>query len=405
MSKVVAINTVNYGSTGGIMINVLKAAEENGHEVYAAFNNYGHNKTVKAPNPILINFKSKWYSLDSRLQTMTGFLDCFSFVSTKLFLNKLNKIKPDIIHLHNLHGKYINISMLFKWIKKHDVKVVWTLHDCWAFTGQCAYFDMVSCYKWKDGCSGCSQHKMYPVSYADRTKYLYKLKKKCFTGVKNLTIVTPSKWLAELAKQSFLKDNEIRVINNGINLDIFKPTESDLRNRYNLQDKKVILGCAMPFNKRKGFDVFLDLAKTLDESYAIVLVGLSKEQIEILPHNIIGVERTSDAKELAAYYTMADVFANPTKEEVFGLVNVEALACGTPVVTFDSGGSPECIDETCGIVVQKDDIFSMKDAIIKIVETQCFKKEACINRAKNFNMYDKFQEYVDLYSKQTNKVQ
>lgn len=397
MSKIVAINAVNYGSTGGIMINILKAAEENGHEVYAAFNNHGHNKNVKAPNPILINFKSKWYSLDSRFQTMTGLLDCFSFLSTKLFLNKLNKIKPDIIHLHNLHGKYINISMLFKWIKKHDVKVVWTLHDCWAFTGKCAYFDMVSCDKWKYGCRECVQTKVYPVSFVDRTKYLYDLKKKSFTGIKNLTIVTPSRWLAKLVKQSFLKDNEVKVINNGINLDVFKPTESDLRNRYNIRDKKVILGCAMPFNKRKGFDVFLELAKTLDESYAIVLVGLSKEQIEILPDNIIGIERTSDAQELAAYYTMADVFANPTREEVFGLVNVEALACGTPVVTFASGGSSECIDETCGIAVPTDDIEALKDSVISICENKTFKTHDCIKRAQLFDMNDKFKEYVDLY--------
>lgn len=395
--RIVGINSVNYGSTGGIMIGALNCASKAGHEVYASFGGPYYNKNIDTPNPIPIIFKQKIFGLDVKLQKRTGLMGCFSYAATYKFLKKLDKINPDVLHLHNLHGWYINLYMLFKWIKKHNVKVIWTLHDCWAFTGQCAHFEYEKCEKWKSACYGCPKYREYPDTFVDRTKIMYKLKKRWFTGVKDLTIVTPSQWLANLVKQSYLKEYKVEVINSGIDLQVFKPTKSNLRDELNLADKRIILGCAFPFTEKKGFDTFLELARMLDDSYHIVLVGLTKEQIDILPYNIIGIEKTSSKEELAKYYTMADVFVNPTKEEVLGLVNIESLACGTPVITFNTGGSPECIDETCGIVVPQNDVTSLKESVECVCNSLHFDGNACVKYASNFDKTQKFEQYVDLY--------
>ena len=212
-----------------------------------------------------------------------------------------------------------------------------------------------------------------------------------------MTIVTPSKWLSDLVKQSFLKDYPVKVINNGIDLSIFKPTQSDFRDHYGLVGKKIVLGVAYGWNYRKGLDVFIELQNRLPKNYQIVLVGTNKNIDGILPTNIISIHRTQSQKELAEIYSTADVFVNPTREEVFGLVNVEAIACGTPVVTFKTGGSPECIDDTCGSVVPCNDIDAMEMEIRRICEERPYSKEACIAHSKNFDMNARFQEYVDLY--------
>ena len=227
---------------------------------------------------------------------------------------------------------------------------------------------------------------------------MYRLKKKWFTGVENMTIVTPSEWLAGLVKESYLRDYPVKVINNGIDLSVFKPTESDFRKKYALENEYIVLGVAFGWGKRKGLDVFIELAKRLDkEKYKIVLVGTDDNVDRLLPENIISIHRTQNQTELAEIYTAADVFANPTREEAFGLVNIEALACGTPGVTFETGGSPECFNETCGAVVAKNNIGTMYNEIIRICETQPYSEDACINRANNFDKNEKFKEYVALY--------
>jgi len=393
--KILQINSCNFGSTGGIMIGISDVAKSN-FEVYTACSNSRSNKRKRIDNQIFIG-SLLGKNLHMFLSKFTGFNGCFSILDTYLFLKKLNRINPDIIHLHNLHGWYINLPMLFSYIKKNNIKTIWTLHDCWAFTGDCSYFDIVKCRKWKTGCFNCPQIKKYPESYVDRTKMMYKFKKKWFTGVKNLTVVTPSKWLASLVKESFLNEYNVKVINNGIDLSVFKPTESKLREKLRLENKTVLLGCASPFDERKGFDVFLKLAEKLNDSYKIILVGLSKEQIDNLPDNIIGIERTSSKEELAKFYTMADIFINPTREDNFPTVNIESLACGTPVITFDTGGSPESLDETCGVVVPCDDIEKLYETIVSL-KKEMTSKVACINRSKKFDMYDKFKEYIYLYN-------
>lgn len=325
--------------------------------------------------------------------------------ATKKLVEKIREYNPDIIHLHNLHGYYINIEILFDYLKNEfRGKVIWTLHDCWAFTGHCAHFTYAKCYQWKDACQSCSkeQKKSYPKCILKgRAKRNFEKKKAAFSNVPDMTIVTPSEWLAGLVKQSFLKDYPVKVINNGIDLNVFKPTLSNFREKYNLSDKYIILGVAFGWGGRKGLDVFVELSKLLDERYRIVIVGTNKELDRTLPENIISIHKTVNRTELAEIYTAADLFVNPTREEVLGMVNLEALGCRTPVVTFDSGGSPECIDDSCGYSVPCDDINALKEKITEICENQTFSERSCGIRAAGFDKKDKYGEYMSVYGNDT----
>ncbi len=398
MKKIFGINAFNFGSTGRIMLDTLTLAKKKGHEVYAACMNSRRTQEKKQENQIFIGSRAG-VGLHVRLGVYTGRMGQFSRFSTYRFLKKLDRLQPDILHLHNLHGWFINYPMLFRWIKKRNIKVIWTLHDCWAFTGHCPYFDMAECSKWKTGCHACSQYREYPQSKIDNSKFMYRQKKKWFTGVRDLTIVAPSAWIGNLVKTSFLKEYPVQVIHNGIDLSIFKPTESDLRQTMGLSGKIVLLGCADAWGKRKGLDVFASLSKRLGSRYAILLVGLEKKDAKDLPPQIQVLGRTDSPEALAKLYTLADVFVNPTREEMFGLVNLEALACGTPVVMFNTGGSPETIDESCGIVVEKEDIDALEQAIRYVGEEAPFSKEACLARAQKFDVKDKYEEYIALYER------
>ena len=394
--RILLLNSCNFGSTGNIMLQIAETAKNQGHMVITACPDCRDNRKKQVKNQILIcNRISR--NIHLKLAFFTGLNGFFSYFSTLNFLKKVKKYKPDLVHIHNLHNCYINLKMLFKFIKKHDIKTVWTLHDCWSFTGHCPYFDMIGCDKWKTGCYKCPQYRDYPQSFFDNSKYMYRLKKKWFTEIENLTIVTPSQWLGDLVKQSFLKDYPVKVIHNGIDLSVFKPTNSGFRKKYDCENKYILLGVAFDWGKRKGLDVFIELYKRLDEKYQIVLVGTNDNIDKQLPNNIISIHRTQNQTELAEIYTAADLFVNPTREEALGLVNIEALACGTPVVTFNSGGSPECVDETCGCVVQKNDIDALYDEIIRICEQNPYSREACQQRAKSFNKTEKFEEYIKLY--------
>ena len=391
--KILEINQVNFGSTGHIMLQIADLATKKGHEVICSF--YARRNKDKDKNCIYIGNKVS-HNIHKKLYRKTGNNGCYSKISTWNFLRKVKKFDPDLIHIHNLHNCYINLPMLFDYIKKNNKKVVWTLHDCWSFTGQCPYFTAVGCEKWKTGCHDCEQINRYPSCSVDRTDKMWNRKKKWFTGVQNLTIVTPSQWLADLAKQSFLKDYPVKVINNGIDLDVFKPTESDFRMKHNLEDKKIILGVASVWEVRKGLDVFIELSKRLDDRYRIVLVGTNDEVDKKLPEGIISIHRTSNQKELAELYTAADVFFIPTREDNFPTVNMESLACGTPVLTFNTGGSPEMVDEATGVVLMNEDIASVEQAVISMCESGKYSKEACTERAKQYDSL-KYNEYLSLF--------
>ena len=397
MKNIVSINLGNFGSTGKIMSGIGETAQKYGYVTYQAYPGHKNNQLVK-PNDIVIcsDFVNR---LNQKLVYYTGLNGCFAWLSTIRVLRKIDAIKPDIIHLHNLHNSYINLPLLFNYIKKHNIKTVWTLHDCWAFTGQCPYFTMVKCERWKMGCHDCPQYRLYPESCVDRTKTMWRLKKKWFTGVKDMTIVTPSQWLADLVKESYLKDYPVRVINNGIDLDVFKPSDNSFCVQHNISTNKfMLLGVSFGWGKRKGLDVFVELANRLNrDKYQIVLVGTDDKVDKLLPPNIISIHRTQNQKELAEIYTAADLFVNPTREENYPTVNMEALACGTPVVTFKTGGSPEILDEACGSVVPCDDIDALESEIHRICETKPYSTENCLERAKASDMHKRFEEYVRLY--------
>ena len=389
--KVLQINSVcGYGSTGRIAYDLAKVLESNGHECFIA---YGRGTAPNDVKTIKIgsDFHVKTHGAVSRLTDKHGF---YSKSETKKLIDEIKKYDPDIIHLHNIHGYYINIELLFNYLSESNKKVVWTLHDCWAFTGHCSHFDYVGCDKWKTGCFHCPQKNRYPKSLLlDNSKWNYQKKKELFTSVKDMTIVTPSEWLAGLVRKSFLNQYPVKVINNGIDLDVFKPTQGDFRKKYNLEDKFIILGVASVWEERKGLNDFIKLSKLLDDKYKIVLVGLSKNQIKSLPKNILGIERTSNATELAGIYTEADVFVNPTYEDNFPTTNLESIACGTPVITYNTGGSVESVSEGCGDVVDKGSV----EALIKSINNvKDYYKDVWKDISK-YSKSERFNDYVKIY--------
>lgn len=342
--KVLFINAVcGIGSTGKICAELAEKYEKDGCEVKIAYGRHAYvpEKYKKYAVRIGSDIDVNLHAVMTRLTDKHGL---GSKKATKDFLKWAEAYSPDLLWLHNLHGYYINYEMLFAWIKSHpEMEVKWTLHDCWAFTGHCSHFTFVKCNQWKSKCEKCVQKNRYPASLTDGCKNNFKRKKSSFTGIKNMTVITPSKWLSDLIKESFLKEYPIEVVYNTINTDIFKPMPSDFRERYSLQNKKIILGVASTWDDRKGLYDFYKLSEIVDESYAIVLVGLNDKQLKELPKKIIGIKHTNGQKELAEIYTAADIFINLTYEDTYPTVNLEAQACGTPVLTYATGGSPETL--------------------------------------------------------------
>lgn len=395
--KILEINSVPYGSTCIIMLGIHDVAEPIGIRVDTSSGYSTHPNRNLPTNHINIGGMLD-KSLHMFLARLTGYNGCFSYLATRRLLRKVKKEQYDLIHLHNIHGWYLNIPMLFRYIKKHNIQVIWTFHDCWPFTGQCPHFTVVKCGHWKERCHNCPQFRDYPQSYVDQTKKMWNLKKKWFTGVQDMTIVTPSQWLADLVKQSFLREYPVKVINNGIDLSVFKPTASNFKAEYNIPETtKVLLGVSFGWGKRKGLDVFIELSKRLNDDYKIVLVGTDANIDKLLPSNIISIHRTQNQTELAELYTAADLFVNPTREDNYPTVNMEALACGRPVITFKTGGSPEIIDSSCGIVVDCDDIDGLETQIKQACEQTKFSTKNCLDRAASFDRNKRFKEYVGLY--------
>ena len=386
--KIFQINsTCGFGSTGRIAVDILKELEKNGGEGIIA---YGRNSAPENVNSYRIgsDLDVKIHGVLSRITDRQGF---YSSSATKKLIKKIKDYNPDIIHLHNIHGYYLNVAVLFDFLKEYNKPIVWTLHDCWAFTGHCAYFSFNGCEKWKTECNTCPLKKDYPTSLVmDNSKKNYEQKKELFTKPDNITIVTPSKWLKDLTEKSFLGKYPVKVINNGIDLTKFKPTESDFREKNNLQDKFIILGVASVWEERKGLKDFIKLNEMLSENEKIVLVGLDDNQLATLPEDIIGIKRTSSIEELAEIYSSADVFVNPTYEDNYPTTNLEAISCGTPVVTYITGGSPESVFEGNGFSVPQGDVKGIYDAIKKV--------DGCKTPTKDFfDASKRYKEYVDLY--------
>lgn len=392
--KVLMVSTVyGSGSIGRIMADIKHLLEKRGDECIAV---YGRGTSTEK-DTINIGTKTDLYfhALATRITDKTGF---YSKKNTKKLINIIEKERPDIIHLHNLHGYYLNIEILFEYLSTSHIPVVWTLHDCWAFTGHCPHFSSINCEKWKTGCYSCPRKQEYPTSVImDHSKKNYIEKKRIFTTLEKMCITTPSHWLAETVAQSFLSNYQIEVINNAIDLNIFKPTSGNFREVRKLQNKKIVLGVANVWNERKRLDLFERWACELPDDYQIVLVGLNSKQIHNLPLNIIGIERTESMSELIGLYSTADVFVNPSKEETFGMTTLEALACGTPVIVSNETAVPEVGDDSCQLIAMNDGMY--QSLIQKICEEKPFTKESCMNRAKVFDKNIVFIKYLQLYEK------
>lgn len=396
MYKVIQINvTVNWGSTGRISEEIGQMIIGSGNDSYIAG---GRNIRSSSSKVIKIGTKLDFYYhvLQTRLFDKHGLA---STNATYKLIKQIKNINPDIIHLHNIHGYYLNYKVLFKFLSTIDIPVIWTLHDCWPFTGHCCYFSLIRCDLWKSCCFHCPIKTSYPSSlFLDRSKRNYLDKKESFTAIKNLTLVPVSKWLATEIKRSFLHKYPIKVIHNGIDVEIFSPTLS-AKYKYSVETKFVILGVASVWSQRKGLDDFIKLSTLLPINDVIILVGLNEKQIYKLPKNIIGIKRTESLEMLAELYSSADVFLNLTWEDNFPTTNIEALSCGTPIVTYRTGGSIEAIDDATGIVVEQGDIKGSFEAINLIKRNgKTFYSHACRERALSyFNKQVCYAEYIQLY--------
>lgn len=362
--KILMINSVcGIRSTGRICTDLAVELEKQGHEVKIAFG----RETVPAPfERFAVRIGSdtgvKLHAIRARAFDDMGF---GSKAATRRLIDRIRQYDPDVIHLHNIHGYYLHIAVLFDYLKTCGKKIIWTLHDCWPFTGHSAYCEAAACAKWKTGCFDCPGTRQYPQAFTDGSQRNWRRKKALFTAVPQLTIVTPSHWLKELVGASFLREYPVKVIHNGIDTDVFHPVKSDVKEQYGLQDTRMILGVAAAWEKRKGLDDFILLAEKLRGDGTVVLVGLSEEQEKALLQGIVSVRVGNDVKKLAALYAAADVLVNPTYEDNYPTVNLEAIACGTPVVTYDTGGSPESASQF-GAVVAKGDIDGLKREIMRL---------------------------------------
>lgn len=388
--NILQINTTyNIGSTGRIVAGLERVIVESGHQSYVA---YGYGASVDTNHyKIISQFDSYKHNVSSRLTDSQGL---HSDSKTKKLIRYIESISPDIIHLHNLHGNYLNYRILFEFLKNFRGKIVWTLHDCWPFTGHCAYFDLVDCDKWINGCRNCPQHSAYPPAIIDNSKRNYSLKKSLYGALSDkLTIVPVSNWLEGLLRKSFLKHSQIITIHNGIDLTKFRPMP-DVKNR-----NQYVLGVAFPWDRRKGLSDFIKLRSILSKDIEIILVGLSKKQIANLPEGIRGLEKTSSIQDLCSLYSGALALINPTYEDNFPTVNLEAMACGTPVITYRTGGSPESIIENTGKVVEKGNLIGLNEAINEVHEnSDAFDYQSIIKYVHDtFDEKLCFSQYVKLY--------
>lgn len=391
--RIVQINTVSdFGSTGKICAQISHLLDERSIENFILFssgNSANQSNRLRYAN----SFEIKVATLLSRIAGNWGFENV---ISTRKLLKRLNQIKPDLIHIHNIHSHACNLDMLFSWVKKHRIPVVWTFHDCWAFTGYCTHFLLANCKNWEAGCGQCPQFRAFSFFFDKSRKNLAK-KQRILQGL-NLQITCPSYWLGDVVKKSFLKDFPITVIPNGIDLNVFQPKAGHFRERYGIKEsQKIILGVAFDWDNSKGLDVFIRLSNILPtEDYQIVLVGTNEKIEKRLPPQILSVRRTKNQDELAMIYSAADVFLNPTRADTFPTVNMESLACGTPVITFDTGGSPEIIDEKSGLVVH-DHIDDIRKGIETVLFSNRYSSQNCMERAKSFEVNNQMIQYVKLY--------
>lgn len=387
MRRLLQLNvTANWGSTGKIAEGIGLAAIRRGWESTVAFGRYVNPSASKL---IKVGEQRDVYLHYARSRFLDG-EGLGSRSATKRLVDQIKELAPDIIQLHNIHDHWLNYPLLFEYLATTDTPVVWTFHDCWAFTGGCSHFENAGCFKWREECDKCCQQRRWS---ADRSRRNFTLKKELLGALQGrLTVVGVSEWLRNYVAQSFLGDCRLEVINNGVNTQVFSQAQVN-------GAKPMVLGVSNVWPPSKGLADFVELRKLLSPDIEIVLVGLTEKQIRDLPEGIKGVQRTSSVEELVNLYREAAMFVNPTHNDSFPTVNLEALACGTPVVTYRTGGSPEAVDENTGIVVDKGDVRALASAIKKVIgNPSAFSSENCRRRAEAcFNRDVQFGKYIDLY--------
>ena len=399
MPKVLQINVVaNWGSTGRIAEQIGEKVLDRGWESFIAYGRM-HNPSKSKLIKIGTRMAER---LHYRLSKLTDKHGLFSSVATKRFIRKVKAVKPDIVHLHNIHGYYINYEILFNYLRKANIPVVWTLHDCWSMTGHCTHFIEVGCQKWKTQCLDCPLTGIYPRAIRDNSRKNYQLKRKVFSSLgEKLHLVSVSKWLNDIVDKSFFAGSGVQqhIINNGIDILTFVPCQSSKRSEYNLEGKKIVISVASAWSAKKGLDDMYKLSTMLPDDYQVVLVGLSQAHIDAAPSSVIALPRTNSVAELAEWYSAADVFVNLTYEDTYPTTNLEAISCGTPVVTYRTGGSPESITPQTGRIVEQGDL----EGVVKAVEELCAEgreqmRERCRKHAlEHFERDKNYDKYLDLY--------
>lgn len=403
--KVIQINgNASVGSTGKIVRQISNMLDEKGVENLIICN--GYREKMSDGRMIAIGSKRR-IKLNQMMSYLLGDAGFRSSFSTQKAIQIIKAEKPDVVHLHHLEGYFINVGMLLRFLRKEGIQTVWTMHDCWPFTGFCTHFDAIGCNKFERECHHCPQIHKYPYSLLlDRSRHFYHKKKRLVDGWRGLHIVNVSKWMNSVTQRSFLKGTDTTVIYNGINVELFSPkAETDIRCKHGIKNKFVILGVASKWTNQKGFDKFLELASKIDDDMVIILVGLDEEQCSLLPPNIIGVRRTKNQGELRDYYVAADVLLNLSKEETMGLVTVEAMSCGTPAIVCPTTASPELVPKSCGIVLPSTEL---SDALVAIREVKMRTKELYTNACRTHVLYNFTEEkmcenYYSLYTRLTQK--
>ncbi len=399
--KVLFINTVaGKGSVGRIVTGLSRALKKRDAETLIA---YGRWAPPSGHDSYRIGGDVSVY-LHGILNRITDRHGLYSAEATKALTGKIKEFDPDIIHLHNVHGYYVNYRLLFDFLKRdfsgrNNHRIIWTLHDCWSFTGHCVHFEYAGCMRWKEGCHDCPEKKQYPASLLlDASRENYRDKKNCFTGIDGLTLVTPSEWLKSVVRESFLKEYPVKCVPTGIDLNSFKIRPSEIRKRYGIGEKPLLLGVANPWRERKGFDDFLKLSESLGDEMKIAMIGLTKSQTEIASEygNIIPIMKTDSVEEMAEWYSASDIYVNLTYEDTFPTTNLEAMACGTPVITYRAGGSPEALNYETGTVREIGDITGVIESAREILGRDKEKiRKACVERAALYGSELRFNQYLD----------
>ena len=411
MKKLLQINPVlrTSTSTGRIMQEIGELALRNGWESYIA---YGKGRDGIKPCqsqiiPVGGRWSTLWHGVQTRLFDNHGLA---STMATRRFVKQIEEIAPDIIHIHNIHGYFLNYQVLFKYLSGCGIPVVWTIHDCWLYTGHCYYYSYAGCNKWQTGCNHCPQQRKFPASLLiDRSARNYADKKAAFTSMPKdkLVIVPVSNWIKDEMRHSFLNEYDFRVIHNGINTEVFHVCDTQkTASRYGLTGKHILLGVASIWNEEKGLKDFIQMSQLLNDDEVIVLVGVTEEQKRSFPQNVVGIRRTENIRQLAALYSAADAFVNPTWQDNYPTVNLEAIACGTPVVTYRTGGSVEAVTPDTGFVVERGDVDGLLEAVRGIEKVG---KGGYVGRCreyalKHFRKADRYADYIQLYDRLSSKM-